>query len=341
VASAAASCPVTVKIEGSTTVFPANQLAEGPFETLWAPGTDVVLNSTGSGTGLNALRADTIDVAASSRPLTTTELTELYAFEIGGDAMVLAVNDTPAMNFITNITVAQVEGIWEGSITNWSALGGSSQAIVPRARIIDSGTRPDFLRLFSVNDALEQTVIGNTGLPRLVESSDMADAAAANDYQIVYTSLANAARNDLKALTLNGIFPTIITVQDGTYPAKRQLYLAVHKTNDGPPRIDNSNLVRGDDFVNYMLTAAGQAHVAAAGFVKVAVPSSKPIPDFDINLDRSVSLPDLGAITGKWAQSSTCKGRIRADANNDGTVSLPDLGQVTSKWGGAGFAPPN
>jgi ABC-type phosphate transport system substrate-binding protein len=343
VTRAAAHCPITVQIEGSTTVFPANQLAEGPFEGVWNPGTTATLASTGSGTGLNALRADQIDVAASSRSLNATELTELYGFNIGRDGFVIGVHDDPDMAFITNITMAQVEAIWEGTVNSWDDLDPTwpARSIIPRARIVESGSQPDFLGVFSVASASEAATIAATGLPRLVESSDMAAAAAANDDQIVYTSLANLNVAGLKVLTLNGIQPTAQTVQTSTYPALRRLWLAVHKRTDGPPRIDNSDLVRGDDFVNYMLSAAGQAHVGAAGFVQVPVPAGKPIPDFDINLDGGVGLADIGGVTGRWSQTSTCKGWIRADVNNDGGVGLADIGQITGRWSGTGFVPPN
>jgi hypothetical protein len=89
-----------------------------------------------------------------------------------------------------------------------------------------------------------------------------------------------------------------------------------------------------------MLTSAGQTAVNQVGFVNQALPATQPIPDFDVNLDGGVSVLDLGKITGKWGQTSTCKGWIRSDVNNDGGISVLDLGKVTGKWGGAGFQAP-
>ena len=125
----------------------------------------------------------------------------------------------------------------------------------------------------------------------------------------------------------------------GTAGGPTSLYLAVRKPTVAS-RIDNTALVRGDDFVNYMLSAAGQAHVAAAGFSPVPVPASRPIPDFDANLDGAVGLADIGNLIGRWGQTSSCPGWIRADVNNDGAVGLGDIGRVTAKWGGTGFVAP-
>ena len=134
----------------------------------------------------------------------------------------------------------------------------------------------------------------------------MAQAAAANTFQIVYTSLANLDTPGMKALSLNGIAANTTTVQAGTYPAPRELHLAVAKTAV-VNRIDSSRHVLGDDFVNYVLSSAGQAVVAAQGFVAVPVPVQQPIPDWDVNMNGSTSLSDLGAVTGRWGQSTGCK----------------------------------
>lgn len=341
--SAVATCPVTVRVRGSTTVFPIMQQAEAPFEAS-RPGTDIQLASIGSGNGLNELKAvpSSNEVAPSSRPLNAGELAVAYSYEIGRDGFVMAVQNSASMDFLTNITKSQVEKIYEGTTHFWDedGLGGPHVAIVPRARITGSGSQPDFLTQFAVDSTLENATITATGLPRLTESSDMAQAAAANAFQIAYTSLANLSTPGMKILTLNGIQPNVTTVQNATYPAPRELFLAVLKTGV-VNRIDSSPHVLGDDLVNHMLTAAGQAEVVAAGFVAVPVAAQPRIPDWDVNMNGSTSLSDLGAVTQKWGQSSACNGWIRADVNNSKNVSLGDIGGVTSKWGNPGFVPPN
>ena len=102
----------------------------------------------------------------------------------------------------------------------------------------------------------------------------------------------------------------------------------------------NSALIRGDDFVNFMLSGGGQAAFGGlTGFEGVPVPAVSPIPDFDLTLDGAIGLGDLGNITGKWGKTSTCRGWVRADVNNDGSVGLADIGRVTARWGGTGFVP--
>jgi phosphate transport system substrate-binding protein len=347
VSAAGTQCPITIAEQGSTTVGPALVQAQSGFQTANG-GCTLSITQNGSGAGLTAVAGGTADIAASSRPLKTSGAeTGLYAWKIGGDAMVIAVKST---SVVSSITTAQVKGIWEGTITSWSTIDASaSGTIVPRSRILGSGSSDDFLRLFGVGAAAEGTTISGTGLARLTTSADEADAACNNVGQVVYTSLANLALHGpsgsgcLKALTVDGVAPSVLTVQNGTYPAPRTLYLAMRKDSFSLSTAPaDSALTKAKDLVNYMLSSAGQAAVGAVGFVQVAVPATKAILDYDVNTDGAVGLGDIGQITSKWslAGQPSCPGWIRADVNNDGAIGLGDIGQITSKWGAAGFVAP-
>jgi len=112
---------------------------------------------------------------------------------------------------------------------------------------------------------------------------------------------------------------------------------AATRAQSASSRFDNSNQVRADDYINYLRASAGRMTLTNLAQLPNAAISAPLVPDWDVNLDGSTSLGDLGGVAGKWGQSSSCKGFIRADANNSGTVSLADLGVVTNKWGGSGF----
>jgi phosphate transport system substrate-binding protein len=359
VSASGPACPITVRGEGSTTVHPALVQARPGFQTAQDVTLDLV--PTGSGAGLTALLnyiggTGDVRVAGSSRPLRAAphaEGTNLFAWQIGGDAMVIAVNRNLGLS---QIKADEVRGIWHGTITNWNQIAGStiSGPIVPRSRIIGSGSRDDHLRLFGITSATEEATINATGLPRLLTSEEEATAVCANADQIAYTSLANlltygpAGTNCLKALELAAgstttyIAPSTTTVQNGTYPAPRQLFVALPKFSviGTAKTTDDSANVKAQDLVNYMLTSAGQTAVSQVGFVNQPLPAVQPIPDFDVNLDGGVSVLDLGRVTARWGQTSACRGWIRADVNNDGGISLLDLGRITARWGGAGFRAP-
>lgn len=365
--SANGQCPITISEEGSTTVYPALVQAQPGFQS--ADGCNLNLVANGSGTGLGDLlnySTTGVNIAASSRALKSgTEQNSLYAWKVGGDAMVLAVRNDAAMSCVTQITANQFQAMWlayetpasPNAINNWNQINPAcaSMTVVPRSRILGSGSLSDMETLFGVTAGQEADTVAGVGLPRLTTSQDEADAACNNDGQIVYTSLANlltygpAGSGCLKALTLAGgsssnyVYPSVTSVQNGTYPAPRTLYLAVNKFSvvGGSATTDNSANVKAYDLVNYFLSTAGQTAVAQVGFVNATIPSVQPIPDWDVNLDGAVGLGDLGNIIGRWGQTSTCKGWIRADVNNDGAIGLGDIGKVIAHWGGAGFVAPS
>jgi ABC-type phosphate transport system substrate-binding protein len=352
-ATLAASC--NVHEEGSTTVFPAIDAAKVTWQGQNA-GCTLDLNATGSGNGLDGLRtfrAPIQNFTASSRPFNkAAESDNLWAWKIGGDAMTFQVSNDASMNFITQITAAQVQGIYNGSITNWSSLGGPSQAIIADCRIIGSGTRDDMLRLFAITDAAEQGACDS----RLTTSSDEATAAA-TPFHIVYTSLANIGVPATKELKLSGgaplaignaatfVTPSTLSVSNGTYPAPRELFLAVNKFSTLPANTntDNTNYVKAYDFINFMASSAGQTFMAGKNFVTVA--PFVPFPAADVDLNGVVALGDLGKITNRWATGDSTPGWVRADADKNGTIAIGDIGIVTNKWSlsgpGNAFVAPN
>jgi phosphate transport system substrate-binding protein len=335
-AAGGTACPNGVVEAGSTTVYPALLQAQSGFQSTF--GCSLTLGQQGSGAGISALNSGTsTDIAASSRSLNASEASQDYYWKIGGDAMVIAVQHGFCASSITS---TQVHDIWSGSLTDWHNVSAAcpSTPIVPRSRTTVSGSYSDLLSIFGVTAAAEASTISGTGLARLQTSQDEADAACNNSGQVVYTSLANlltfgpSGSNCLKALTLDGVNPSVTTVQNGTYTAPRQLFLVMRR-NEFSGNASDSGIAHAMDLVNYMLSSSGQAAVGFVGFVQQAIPSQKPIAEYDVNTDGAVGLADIGQITGKWSQTSSCIGWIRADINNDGAIGLADIGQVTGHWG--------
>jgi ABC-type phosphate transport system substrate-binding protein len=327
------------------------------------------LNSDVNGIGPSALGASHADVATSSRPLNGgtggaepgNELLHNYAWKIANDAFVIGVNNSPAMSFLSGgITVGQLAQIYNAgagiTTLKWSDLtpsipGATTALIVPRMRITGSGSRPDFDKSIGVPDANEAATyaaLGGDGgaFPRLLESADMAAAVnGVNDNQIVYTSLSQLATHPnvlvvpVSKLPPPGatyVIPSDATVANLTYPLPRQLFLATHDKATST-RVDNTEQVRADDWINFIRSPQGDAIMAATGYPTIPAAAVPPIPDWDVNVDGIVSLADLGAVVGRWGASSGCAGWVRPDANNDGKVSLGDIGLVISHWGQDGL----
>ncbi|MGI8500862.1 MAG: phosphate ABC transporter substrate-binding protein [Hassallia sp.] len=135
-----------VRIDGSTSMVNINEKLKKGFEDKY-PGTKVVTNAHSSERGIQDLIAGNIDVAAVSRHLTDNdEKKGLQAVIISNDAIAIVVHkiDNP---FQGGLTGTQIADIFQGKITNWSQVGGSSDPIRVINRPVESGTRQTFKKL--------------------------------------------------------------------------------------------------------------------------------------------------------------------------------------------------
>lgn len=362
VALAAGECVVE---HGSTTVYPSLVQAQPGFQgavitpqPAWPTGQklgcNVALAATGSGTGKTALIAyytgsgAVIDIAASSAPLSSSEATSLMAFQTGGDAMVIAVK---ANNPVNQITMAEVYGIYNGTITTWQQLAdanGKTGTIVPRSRITGSGSRDDLNRLFKVDrgaggtgpacssgfTTCEPTVIAGTGLPRLTTSEDEADAACNNADQIVYTSLANLQANGpagtgcMKALSLQtstfgSTAPFAPTGSSGSFVAPSTTTAAVGGTY-GAKRQLFLTLPK----VSVMATKWGTGN--GTGWTdKLGLTKAIDIVNYMSSTQGQTATGAVGFIQISVANKQPIPD---SDIDLNGGIGLTDIGQITGRW---------
>lgn len=364
-----------VQEQGSTTVYPSLTQAQPGFQgatpattPAWPTGEnlgcDAVLVANGSGTGKTALinyyngtSTTAIDMAASSAPLSSTEANSLMAFQVGGDAMVIAVQDA---NPMTQITMGQVTAIWNGNATDFSQLGananGLTGAIVPRSRITGSGSRDDMNRLFKVDrgagntgpgcssgfTTCEPTTIAATGLPRLVTSQDEGDAACQNANQIVYTSLANLQKygpgtsacgngHTIKALNLqscdytgfSGSTDPLSLTCSGAYVAPSVSSAAV-----GGAYPAKRQLFLTLPKTSVMATKWGVGN--GSGWTdQLGLTKAEDIVNY---MESTQGQAAMGAV-GFIQISVPAKQPIPdADIDMNGSIGLTDIGQITGRW---------
>lgn len=137
-------------------------LGTGPQIVLRA-GLSPVARPNGSGAGIAALNNDAahaIDFVRSSRlpkaaeqgiavatPATATSPGNaaggtLHSYQIAVDGLQMATASTT--NAPNNLTCGQIVSIYKGTVTDWSALGGTAGTIKPYTPQAGSGTRSDF-----------------------------------------------------------------------------------------------------------------------------------------------------------------------------------------------------
>ena len=110
----------SLTIMGSTTVFPIIEKVKDAFKVMY-PQISITVSSTGSGAGITAVIAGTVDIAMSSRDLKSSEAGKgLMKYTIASDGIAIIVN--PENIYVDNITMEQLKAIYKGEITNWDEL---------------------------------------------------------------------------------------------------------------------------------------------------------------------------------------------------------------------------
>ena len=244
-----------IVIDGSTTVGPiAKAFAEYYMQN--NKGVNITVSESGSGNGAKTLLNKTCDIAAMSRFMKQNEFSAAVANGVQPVAHVVALDGLAIIihpSFpVKEITLEKLQAIYLGTITNWKELGGPDKEIVVISRDTNSGTYETFENIVMEKKKMAKGVeyVGSNGALRQRVSSTPG--------AIGYVGLGFVDKK-VKALDVEGIYPTKKTIASGTYPIARPLYMFT----DGYPRM-GTHLYR---FITLHLTKKGQEIVESIGFI--------------------------------------------------------------------------
>ncbi len=166
----------------------------------------------------------------------------LWGAPIGQDGIAIIAH--PGVS-VSSLTTEQIRGIYQGRITNWSALGGSPLAITVISREDGSGTRAEFERL----------VMGDRQTTRTAQiapsSSAILTSITRQPGSIGYVSM-GYLNTTVKIIQVDGSAPTQANVYANTYPLRATIFFA------GPQEPEDE--LRA--FIGWVQSPEGQAVVA-------------------------------------------------------------------------------
>jgi len=244
-------------LDGSTTVGPvAKAFAE--YFMRKHPGVNITVSESGSGNGAKSLINGVCDIANMSRPMKDKEFKAAVEKGINPVAHVVALDGIAMIvhpsNPIKNLKMEQIKDIYLGKITNWKQLGGPNLNIVVVTRDTNSGTFETFEKLVMQKENImnkAETVGSNGAVRARVQKTRAA---------IGYVGLGFVDRT-VKAVTVNNIMPSKVTIQTGDYPIARPLFMWTNKY----PKLGSLKF----KFVTFHLTPDGQKIVEEVGFIPV------------------------------------------------------------------------
>jgi len=219
------------------------------------PGVAFEIAAEGSTTGIAAIIDGTAAIGMSSRPAKSTEEStaiakgvKLTPTIVAYDGMALIVN---VKNPVTNLAKRQIEQIFTGDVTDWSAVGGGAALFSIYTRNTSSGTYSEWKEMaMNKRDyaASAQKLAGN---------EQIASEVAANLNGIGYVGLAYTHGPGIKVVSVDGVLPNKETINAKKYVLARPTF---YYTN-GSPSGEAAN------FLEYTLSPEGQAMVEHVGFV--------------------------------------------------------------------------
>jgi len=260
-----ASAATTIENIGSDTIV---NLALAWAETYQQLHPDVRISVTGggSGTGIAALINGTADIANASRAMKPEERQaaeangiQPFEIEIARDAIAVIVN--PA-NPVHSLTLQQISDIFSGKFTNWKDVGGEDRRIVLLSRETNSGTHVYFLEEVIRQGRSDDKTLFSPDTLLLPSSEGITAEIRQNVNAIGYDGLGYVT-HDVKTIAVAAepgrpfVQPGIASVNDGTYPIARPLFMVTRGEPAGNIK----------DYVNWILGLEGQAIVAELGFV--------------------------------------------------------------------------
>lgn len=246
-----------IVIDGSTTVGPiAKAFAE--YYMALNKNVNISVSESGSGNGAKSLINSKCDIADMSRFMKGKEFKAAIEKGISPVAHVVALDGLPILvhpgNPVNSLTLEQVRNIYKGIIKNWKEVGGPDNKIVLVSRDTNSGTYETFNKLVMKKEKIvkECEYVGSNGAVKgRVQSTNNA---------IGYAGLGFVDRT-VKALKINGVYPSKKTVTSGKYPIARPLFMFTN----GYPKM-GSHLY---NFIRIYLTKKGQEIIKRIGFVPV------------------------------------------------------------------------
>lgn len=182
----------------------------------------------------------------------------LHMTPIGREAFVFFVHED---NPVESLTMEQVRGIYAGDIRNWKEVGGNSETIRAFQRPEDSGSQTALQKMMGERKLMEAPVEdvpqGMGGIIQQASSYRNHKNAIGFSFRYYATEMVNDHK--VKLLRIDGIEPTVKTIQDGSYPLTSEFYAVTTE----------EKAEQYDAFLKWLGSDDGQALVEKSGYVRL------------------------------------------------------------------------
>jgi phosphate transport system substrate-binding protein len=255
IAALAAGAPAqaqTVKIDGSSTVYPITEAVAEEFQKMKKGAVRVTVGISGTGGGFKKFCRGETDISNASRPITKKEMEDCRAagityleMPIAYDALTVVIN--PKNTWARSMTVAELKKMWEpaaqGKVTNWNQINPA----YPNAplKLFGAGADSGTFEYFT------EAIVGKSKASR-------GDFTASEDDNVLVTGVSRdingigyfgyayfeANRGKLAAVSIvaadgkPAVAPSEQSVENGSYqPLSRPIFIYVNGKSAAKPEV--------------------------------------------------------------------------------------------------------
>lgn len=235
----------SVTLAGSTAFQPfAEKLGELYMNS--HPEVNITVQGGGSAVGVQSALSGAAQIGMADLVELPPEAEPLSKATVAKDGIALVVN--PA-NPLSNLTMEQVRGIFNGNVKNWKDLGGPDHAITVVSREAGSGTRSSF----------EQIIKGIKLTPDAIiqDSNGTIRETVANDAHAIGYLSHGLLNEKIKAVDVDGRSCTTEEIMKGDYAFVRPIFLLTQGEPEGQTKL----------FIDFVLSPEGQRVIQTSGLI--------------------------------------------------------------------------
>jgi phosphate transport system substrate-binding protein len=254
--TASAFAQSTIKVDGSSTVFPITEAVAEEFQAAQKGKVHVTVGVSGTGGGFKKFCRGETDVQDASRPIQASEMEDckkagvkFFELPVAFDAIAVVIN--PKNDWLKDITADELKKMWEpaaqGKVVKWSDINPKwpNQPLKLFGPGSDSGTF----------DYFTEAIVGKAKQSRgdytASEDDNVIVQGIANDkYALGYFGLSYAEANKAKLKTIGvvggdkapkkntAVLPSKETVENGSYfPLARPIFIYVNEASYKRPEV--------------------------------------------------------------------------------------------------------
>lgn len=203
-------------------------------------------------------QVDMIFVAEPSRKQLEAAAASGVEFQmtpIGKEAFVFFVNkDNP----VDSLTLEQIQGIYNGTYTNWKELGGKNQKIQAFQRDEGSGSQTALQKIMGGQEMISPVMTKEVGgMGGIIEKvGDYKNYSNAIGFSFRFYSTEMVKNDEIKLVKINGVAPTEENIRNGSYPISSYFYAITAGSQ-------NPNI---QPFLDWILSEQGQEIIEKVGY---------------------------------------------------------------------------